>query len=75
MDTLAELSRIRDALLQAGALVGASDHQTTRALYARDPDGLEVTEGTAMTAPLHLEREIERYGAHTRGGVCVSIPA
>jgi hypothetical protein len=34
----------------------------------------EITEGAAMTAPLHLEREIERFGAHTRGGVGVSIP-
>jgi catechol-2,3-dioxygenase len=90
VDTLAELSRIRDALLQAGALVGASDHATTKALYAQDPDGLEfevswllpadlitpeVTEGAAITAPLDLEREIERYGAHTRGGVGVSVPA
>ena len=41
VDTLAELSRIQDALLQAGALVGASDHGTTKALYAQDPDGLE----------------------------------
>src|SRR4029453_9653688 len=89
VDTLAELSRIRDALLQAGALVGASDHATTKALYAQDPDGIEFevswllpadlitpegTAGGAMTAPLDLEREIERYGADTRGGVGVSIP-
>jgi catechol-2,3-dioxygenase len=39
VDTLAELARIDDALLQAGALVGASDHATTKALYARDPTG------------------------------------
>src|SRR5215212_11804953 len=32
VDTLAELARIRDALAQAGALVGASDHATTKAL-------------------------------------------
>jgi catechol-2,3-dioxygenase len=90
VDTLAELARIRDALLQAGALVGASDHATTKALYAQDPDGLEfevswllpadlitpeVTEGAAITAPLDLDREIERYGAQTRGGVGVSVPA
>jgi hypothetical protein len=25
--------------------------------------------------PLDLEREIERYGAQTRGGVGVSVPA
>jgi catechol-2,3-dioxygenase len=89
VDTLAELSRIRDALRQAGALVGASDHATTKALYAQDPDGIEfevswllpadlitaeVTEGAAITAPLDLEREIERYGAQTRGGVGVSVP-
>jgi catechol-2,3-dioxygenase len=89
VDTLAELARIRDALLEAGALVGASDHATTKALYAQDPDGLEfevswllpadlitseVTEGAAITAPLDLDREIERYGAQTRGGVGVSIP-
>jgi catechol-2,3-dioxygenase len=89
VDTLAELARIRDALLRAGALVGASDHATTKALYAQDPDGIEfevswllpadlitpaVTDGAAMTAPLDLEREIERYGAHTRGGVGVSVP-
>ena len=40
VDTLVELARIRDALLQAGALVGASDHGTTKALYAQDPDGI-----------------------------------
>ena len=88
VDTLAELARIRGALLEAGALVGASDHATTKALYAQDPDGLEfevswllpadlitpeVTEGAAMTAPLDLDREIARYGAQTRGGVGVSV--
>jgi catechol-2,3-dioxygenase len=89
VDTLAELGRIRDALLQAGALVGASDHGTTKALYAHDPDGIEfevswllpadlitdeVRTQTATIRPLNLEREIERYGAQTRGGVGVSIP-
>ena len=90
VDTLAELARVRDALLQAGALVGASDHATTKALYAQDPDGIEfevswllpadlitpeVTEGAAMIAPLDLEKEIARYGAETRGGVGVSVRA
>ena len=90
VDTLAELARVRDALLQAGALVGASDHATTKALYARDPDGLEfevswllpadlitpeVTAQAMEIRPLDLEREIERYGAQTRGGVGVSVPA
>ena len=90
VDTLAELSRIRGALLEAGALVGASDHATTKALYAQDPDGIEfevswllpadlitpeVSAQGATTRPLDLEREIERYGAQTRGGVGVSVPA
>ena len=90
VDTLAELARIRDALLQAGALVGASDHATTKALYAQDPDGLEfevswllpadlITDDVrargATTGPLDLAREIERYGATTPGGIGVSVRA
>jgi len=90
VDTLAELARVRDALVQAGALVGASDHATTKALYAQDPDGLEfevswllpadlITDEVRSKAmnilPLDLDREIERYGAQTRGGVGVSVPA
>jgi catechol-2,3-dioxygenase len=90
VDTLAELARVRDALLQVGALAGASDHATTKALYAHDPDGLEfevswllpadlITDEVKAQAmaikPLDLDREIERYGAQTRGGVGVSSPA
>lgn len=41
VDTLAELERLAGLLRERGALVGASDHITTKALYARDPDGLE----------------------------------
>ena len=89
VDTLAELARVRDALVQAGALVGASDHATTKALYAQDPDGIEfevswllpadlitpeVRGSATRIAPLDLEGEIARYGAQTRGGVGVSIP-
>ena len=86
VDTLAELQRIRGVLTEHGALVGASDHGSTKALYAKDPDGIEFEvswlvpaalldpEQTITTAPLHLERDIERYGADTRGGVGVSVP-
>src|ERR1700759_4024354 len=89
VDTLDELDRIRTALTESGALVGASDHGTTKALYAKDPDGLEfevswllpadlltddVRAARATIRPLDLEREIERYGAQTRGGVGVSVP-
>ncbi|MEA3218862.1 MAG: hypothetical protein QOJ19_5018 [Acidimicrobiia bacterium] len=41
VDTLAELDRIRGLLSERGALTGASDHTTTKALYAADPDGIE----------------------------------
>jgi catechol-2,3-dioxygenase len=86
VDTLAELARIRGALAGAGALVGASDHGTTKALYAHDPDGLEFEVSwlvpadllsgdlTMRTAPLDLDADIARYGADTRGGVGVSTP-
>jgi len=69
-----------------GALVGASDHGSTKALYAKDPDGIEFEvswlvplallepDQEVATLPLHLEREIARYGAETRGGVGVSVP-
>ncbi|CUM36061.1 Biphenyl-2,3-diol 1,2-dioxygenase [Streptomyces venezuelae] len=41
VDTLAELRRMRTRLSEAGALTGASNHASTKALYARDPDGIE----------------------------------
>jgi catechol-2,3-dioxygenase len=87
VDTLDELERIADKLRDAGSLVGASDHGTTKALYAQDPDGLEFevcwlvpadrlpVEVDAMTKPLDLPAEKARYGGSTRGGVGVSFPA
>src|SRR4051812_30810404 len=39
--TLGDLREHARRLSEAGALVGASDHGTTKALYAHDPDGLE----------------------------------
>lgn len=41
VDTLDEMERIRRLLEERGALVGQSDHVTTKSLYAHDPDGLE----------------------------------
>jgi catechol-2,3-dioxygenase len=87
VDTLAELRRIADVLQARNALVGASDHGTTKALYARDPDGIEFEVSwllpadllsddiTMRTEPLDIDAEIARYGAQTRGGVGVSVPA
>lgn len=87
VDTLAELERIARKLQEMDALVGASDHSTTKALYAQDPDGLEfevcwvvpadrltdeIIAGRSTIRPLDLAKEIERYGAHTQGGIGVS---
>lgn len=89
VDTLAELERIAALLVERDALVGATDHATTKALYARDPDGIEFEVSWLVPAalvddellarrsvnrPLDLPAEIERYGADTRGGIGVSIP-
>ena len=41
VDTLRDLEALAQALTEAGALVGASDHSTTKSLYGHDPDGLE----------------------------------
>jgi catechol-2,3-dioxygenase len=87
VDTLAELDRLMHRLAETGALVGAPDHGTTKALYARDPDGLELevswlvpadrlpVEAGPLIAPLDLARELERYGRDTIGGTGVSHAA
>jgi catechol-2,3-dioxygenase len=86
VDSLLELGRIGQALAERGALVGATNHGTTKSLYAQDPDGLEfevqwLLPADSITAedraiiqglPLDLASEIERFGATTRGGVGVS---
>ena len=41
VETLGELGTVRERLTALGALVGQSDHGTTKSLYAQDPDGLE----------------------------------
>ena len=89
VDTLAELARIAEKLTELGALVGASDHATTKALYAKDPDGIEfevswlvpaqlIIEETlasrARTRSLDLAAEQARYGAETKGGIGISLP-
>ena len=90
LGTLAELEDHLQRLAAAGALVGTSDHGTTKSLYAKDPDGLEfevvwivpaalvddaAVEASSRIGRLDLEREKARYGADTRGGVGVSTPA
>jgi catechol-2,3-dioxygenase len=39
--TLEELAALRARLLEAGSLVGESDHGVSKSLYAKDPDGIE----------------------------------
>ncbi len=85
VDTLSELQRISENLQQVGALGGASDHGTTKALYARDPDGLEfevswlvpadllhLEPGGMKTERLNLQATIEKFGEQTLGGAGVS---
>lgn len=87
VDTLGELDRLSGALSTAGALVGATDHGTTKSLYARDPDGLELEVHWVVPAglldeealgardqirPLDLDLAKQRYGADTPGGVGIS---
>lgn len=87
VDTLRDLETLRDRLAAAGALVGMSDHRTTKSLYGHDPDGLEfeivwlipaelldeaTVAGRNQIQPLDLAGEIARYGADTHGGVGVS---
>ena len=90
VDTLGELERIAGVLSERGALVGATDHATTKALYAKDPDGLEfevcwlvpaelltqdIKDARVQLVPLNLAADIARFGSDTRGGVGISVPA
>ena len=83
VDTLGELERLAQVLSDRGALVGATDHGTTKSLYGRDPDGIDfeiawivpaahldgdALDGRHQLARLDLEREKQRYGATTAGG-------
>ncbi len=80
--TLADLATVRDRLAGADALVGSSDHGSTKSLYGRDADGLEfevvwiippalLTDADrtakARTGPLDLEAEVARFGPDTVG--------
>ncbi len=69
VDDLTDLARARRRLVDAGALVGSSNHGVSLSLYAKDPDGLEfemfwtVPGGvSARTTELDLEGELTRRG-------------
>ncbi|MCW2672896.1 MAG: Glyoxalase/bleomycin resistance protein/dioxygenase [Frankiales bacterium] len=89
VESLNDLEEHLVKLSEAGALVGMSDHGTTKSLYAKDPDGIEFEVVWLIPAhlltgdeadedprpkPLDLAKEKARYGADTRGGVGISIP-
>lgn len=59
VDTLAELRRLHDLLVARGSLVGATDHSTTKALYAKDPDGLEFELTWVLPARLLTDEVFE----------------
>jgi len=89
VDSLNTLEKLSERLAGADALVGTSDHGTTKSLYGRDPSGLEfeivwiipadmVTEADQAASTrigrLDLAREIERFGRDTPSGVGISRP-
>ena len=89
VDTLTTLAAVASRLTDAGALVGATNHGTTKALYGRDPNGLEfevcwlvpaefldagTLDSRTQLRALDIDAEIARYGADTRSGIGVSIP-
>jgi catechol-2,3-dioxygenase len=90
VDTLSDLVDLEVTLSAGGYLVGSSDHGTTKSLYAKDPDGIELEiawiipadrldeaalSGRSSISRLDLAAEIAKYGADTRGGIGISHPA
>jgi len=78
VDSIEDLARMRADLVAAGALRGESDHGVSKSLYAADPSGNEFEvlwvvpreawgdlEHQAPVRPLHIDRELERWGART----------
>lgn len=79
--TIEDLVRLRQRLVEAGALVGEANHETHLSLYAKDLDGLEFeltwfvpadklpAGGADLTAshPLDLDAEVARLGAGGSG--------
>jgi catechol-2,3-dioxygenase len=88
VDTLGDLEDLSKALADAGALVGASDHGTTKSLYGKDPNGLEfeivwIIPADLLTdedrnktgiGRLDLAAELARYGRDARSGIGISRP-
>jgi catechol-2,3-dioxygenase len=87
--TLAELVEARQHLLDAGALVGESDHRLSKSLYAKDPSGIEfevlwrvptedwdeeLAQGEAFTVPLDWDRTLSRWDPNQTTGAAANSP-
>jgi catechol-2,3-dioxygenase len=73
--TIEDLATAAQALSEAGALGGATDHGVSKSLYGSDPDGNEFEimwrvpreawgdlEKRAVIAPLDIDAEVRRWG-------------
>jgi catechol-2,3-dioxygenase len=87
--TLAELADMRRRLVEAGALVGESDHRLSKSLYARDPSGIEfevmwrvpvedwdaeLAQEGGFTLPLDWDRTLSRWDPHRTTGAAANSP-
>jgi catechol-2,3-dioxygenase len=86
VNTLTDLVDIAERLKQRSALVGSTNHGTTKSLYGKDPDGIEfeivwIIPRSLLTAsdvpglyPLDLAAELERFGPTEPSGIGISRP-
>jgi catechol-2,3-dioxygenase len=87
--TLADLVEMRAKLLEAGALVGESDHRLSKSLYAKDPSGIEfevlwrvpvedwdgeLARDGAVTLPLDWDRTLKRWPTDQLTGAAAGSP-
>jgi catechol-2,3-dioxygenase len=88
--TLADLVETRQKLVEAGVLVGESDHGLTKSLYAKDPSGnelevmwavpvedreAELARATAPTMPLDWEATLARWDPNLKTGIAAITSA
>jgi len=86
--SLADLVSARSRLVEAGALVGESDHRVSKSLYAKDPSGIEfevmwrvpaedwdaeLAKGD-MTVPLDWDATLARWGTTRITGAAAGSP-
>jgi catechol-2,3-dioxygenase len=72
VDEITDLVAARELLIELGAFVGASDHNVTKSLYGKDPDGNEFEvmwsvprdvweQMDGFNAELDLDAEVARW--------------